>query len=171
MKKILLFAFMGCFLAITARAQNDSLQEQKVTNLIHRIINTTSKFKIDTTAVPNDRITKKILELRKYRGSFNVDALIDFKLRQDKNNHQISEAEYNREYHFFKDGIGRRWIDNAVIWVYRKHFTYKELRSLARFYKSPAGQKWGSEFPIVIIQVGMAAEQVGKICMKMDSKK
>lgn len=109
--------------------------------------------------------------MRKYRGKFNIEALVDYKLRQDAKSHKLSEAEYNNVYDFFKNGDGKRWLDNAVIWVYRKHFTYKELKILTRFYKTSAGQKWSAEFSIVVIQNVLAAEQVGKIYMKMNTKK
>ncbi|MBE0651764.1 MAG: DUF2059 domain-containing protein [Bacteroidales bacterium] len=170
MKKILLLTFMSCFFSLTTHAQNDSVQKEKATNLIERVTKEISQFKIDTAAVPNDKITKKIEELRKYRSKFNVDALVDFKLQQDKKNHKISEAEYEKVYNFFKKGDGKKWLDNAVIWVYRKHFTYKELKVLVRFYKSSAGQKWSAEFPIVLVQNVLAAEQVGKIYKKMNMK-
>jgi len=171
MKKIILFTFMGCFLALTTHAQNDSVQKGKATNLIERVTREISQFKIDTASVPNDKITRKIEELRKYRGKFNVDALVDFKLQQDKKNHKISDAEYDKVYNFFKNGDGNKWLDNAVIWIYRKHFTYKELKVLVRFYKSSAGQKWSAEFPIVVIQNVLAAQQVGKIYKKMNQEK
>ncbi len=130
---------------------------------MQRITKEISEFKIDTASVPNDKITRKIEELRKYRGNFNVDALIDFMLQQEKNNHKMPEASYNKVYNFFKNGDGARWLHNSVIWVYRKHFTYKELKALARFYKSSAGQKWAAEFPFIVVQVGLSAEQIGKI--------
>ncbi len=166
MKKILLFVLMGCFTLTTAHAQNETQPKENLDQLIERITQATSHFKIDTTAVPDDRITRKIEEIRKYRGNFNIDALIDLKLMQDKNSHKHSKAELTRETNFFKTGDGSRWIHNAVVWVYRKHFTYKELKGMARFYKSPAGQKWGSDFPIVLVQVGMVAEQVGQLYQK-----
>lgn len=50
---------MGCFLSLSAYAQNDSVQKEKANQLIQSVTKEISEFKIDTAAVPNDRITKK----------------------------------------------------------------------------------------------------------------
>lgn len=170
MKKILFTMLMGCFISVTTLAQNTAVQKGQIPELMQKITKEISEFKIDTSAVPNDKVTRKIEELRKYRGKFNVDMLVDLKLKQDEKSNKLSKDEYNKAYSFFKKGDGKRWLDNAVIWVYRKHFSYKELKAMAKFYKSSAGQKWASEFPIVVVQNVLAAEQVGKIYQKMNRK-
>lgn len=166
MKKFLFITLLGCLLCVNVHAQNHVTQKENVPAFMQRVTKEISEFKIDTTTVPNDKITRKIEELRKYRGNFNVNTLVDFMLQQEKNSHKIPEASYNKAYNFFKNGDGARWLHNAVIWIYRKHFTYKELKAMTRFYKSSAGQKWASEFPIVAIQNFLAAQQIGKVYKK-----
>ena len=170
MKRFLFSTFLGCLLSIGGLAQNNAIPNVKVPGLMQRISKEISGFKADTSAVPNDKITKKIEELRKYRGKFNVDALVDIKLAQAKKSHLLSKEQYDQANNFFKKGNGKRWLDNAIIWVYRKHFSYKELKAMVRFYRSTAGQKWASEFPIVAIQNSLAAEQIGKIYKNMNKK-
>ena len=51
-------------------------------------------------------------------------------------------------------------MNNAVIWIYRKQFTVKEINQLIRFYKSSAGQKMAEKFPILMIQSLKAGEEI-----------
>jgi len=44
--------------------------------------------------------------------------------------------------------------------IYRDHFTYGELKQLLRFYKTNAGQKLATDFPIIMLQTLVAAEQI-----------
>lgn len=171
MKKILLLTFMSCFMALTIHAQNEDATMKQIKNLSQRISKELSGYKMDTVAVPNDKITKKIEELRKYRGKLNINEIIDLKLKQDEKNKKLSQEEYADAYNFFTKGDGKKWLDNAVIWNYRNHFTYKELKVLVRFYKSSTGKKWAAEFPVVVIQNVLAAEQIGVIYKKMNQKK
>ena len=57
-----------------------------------------------------------------------------------------------QNFHVFCEGGGRRWLDNAVTHIYRELFTYGELKALAKFYCSSAGQKMTVNFPILMMQ-------------------
>jgi hypothetical protein len=61
---------------------------------------------------------------------------------------------------YFRTGMGRRWLDNAVIRIYRDHFTYRELKGLVRFYRSPAGRKMSAGFPVIMLQSLAAGQAV-----------
>ena len=63
----------------------------------------------------------------------------------------------------FKTGNGKKWLDNAVIWIYRSQFTYKELKQLVRFYKKEVGQKLATDLPIIMMQTLTAAEKIGSM--------
>ncbi|RYF83118.1 MAG: hypothetical protein EON98_10635, partial [Chitinophagaceae bacterium] len=79
-KNILLFVLTFCY--AVAFAQNDSTNFHPA--IFDRIAKSMSEFQLDTTAAPNDKTTKKIIELRKLRGGFNINEAIDFKLQEDK---------------------------------------------------------------------------------------
>jgi len=118
------------------------------------------QFQPDTTAPPNDRITRKIIELRQLRGGFNIDEMLQYKLEEDRQKKETPIEAINQFANFIQSGDGKRWLNNAVIWVYREHFTYKELKQLVRFYKTDAGKKMATDSPIIIIKSLQAAERI-----------
>lgn len=138
-------------------AQSDSLAR---VNVFDRITKEIAAYKIDTTNPPDDKITKKINELRSLSGGFNINEAIAFKIEEDKLNKKMPEAELNKLSEFFSTGSGRRQLDNAITWIYRNHFTYKELKGAVNFYRTSAGQKMATNFPIIMLQSLAAAEMI-----------
>ncbi len=125
-----------------------------------RIISAVKDFKPDTTTVPDDKITRKINELRNLRGGFNINEAIQFKLEEDRRKNEIPKAEMDELAAFFTTGNGKKWLDNAVTWIYRTHFSYAELKQLVRFYKTTAGQKMAVDFPVIMLQSLAAGEMI-----------
>ena len=115
-------------------------------------------FKIDTTAPPNDKITRKIITLRNLKGGFNINEAIDFKIAEELQKKEVPKAQTEELQRYFKSGLGKTYLDNATIHIYRDHFTYKELKQLVKFYKTPTGQKLSADFPIIMMQSLRAAE-------------
>jgi hypothetical protein len=115
---------------------------------------------------PDDKITKKIIELRNLKGGFNINEAIEYKLQEDRQKGEIAEAEVTRFSAFMTKGNGKKWLDNAVIAIYRQHFTFKELKQLVKFYKTPAGQKMSEQFPVIMMQSLMAAETIKDVYSK-----
>ena len=159
MRKIL-FLFLCCFLSIMVVAQTDTANKATMAPVFERILTSMRTFKPDTTAPPNDKFTQKILELRNLRGGFNIYEAIDFKLEEDRQKGEMSPAQMEGLTQFFKAGSGKRWLDHAVIWIYRQHFTYSEVKGLVKFYKTSAGQKMADQFPMVMLQTLAAAEML-----------
>ena len=118
------------------------------------------EFKLDTTAVPNDKLSKRIEKLRNLKGGFNINEAIEFKIAEERSKENAPIEELDKIEAFFKNGNGRIWLDNAVIWIYRKQFTLKEVNQLIRFYNSSAGQKMAEKFPILMLQSLKAGEEI-----------
>ena len=81
---------------------------------------------------------------------------------QKSQHSQITKAAWisfknNRK---FKNKKGKKWLNNAIIWIYRKQFTLKEINQLIKFYKSSAGQKMTEKFPILMLQSLKAGEEI-----------
>ena len=127
-------------------------------------------FKLDTTSVPDDKLTAEIRELRKVRGAFNVNNIIELKIAEQRAKKEMPEADMARVEKFFKNGNGKKWLDNAVIWIYRNQYTYEEIIQIKEFYKTPAGQKMAHSFPIIIFQTLKAAELITE-SLKNSTKK
>lgn len=68
--------------------------------------------------------------------------------------------EYGRIKGYIETGNGKKWLDNAMIRIYREHFTLPEVEAAIAFYKTSAGQKMASDFPILMIQSLKAAELI-----------
>lgn len=165
---VLLFAFLAA--SITASSQSDTLLKEKQLSIFDRISREVKDYTLDTSAAPDDKVTRKIIELRHLKGGFNINEAIDYKLEEDKQKGEIPGQEFRIFSDFMKTGNGKRWLDNAMVWIYRKHFTYKELKQLVKFYKTPAGRKMSSEFPVVMLQSLTAAEMIKNIFSKQYSK-
>lgn len=131
--------------------------------IFNRIAKSMQDFRMDTTAPPNDKITKQIITLRALRGGFNINEAIAYKIEEDRQKQEVSKEESDQVASFFKSGDGKKWLDNATIWIYRQHFTYGELKQLVKFYKTPAGQKMATDFPVIMIQSLKAAEMIRTI--------
>ncbi|MGZ8538195.1 MAG: DUF2059 domain-containing protein [Flavisolibacter sp.] len=158
MKKNLLFIiFMLCFSQFLMSQSDSSLDSN---NIFTRITAGMSNFKIDTSYPPHDKITAKIIELRSMRGGFNINEAIEFKIAEDSQNKKMTEKETNDSKAFFNSGNGKRKLDNAVIWIYRNRFSYNDLKKMVKFYRTSAGQKMASDFPIIMLQSLAAAETI-----------
>lgn len=150
MKKYLLILF--CL------SQQFLFSQEDKTSVFNRISESMKTFQIDTSAVPKDKLSQKITELRYLKGGFNINEAMDYKITEARNKNEISEIEYKNIKKFLTVGNGKKWIDNAIIWIYRKHFTIGEIKKLIKFYKTSAGQKLAADFPIIMIQSVKSAE-------------
>jgi hypothetical protein len=163
MIKYLITTILLCFLATTGFSQTDTTAGNMASSIFERIANGVKDFQLDTTAAPNDKVTAKIIELRALRGGFNINEAIDFKLEEDRQKGEMPKAEVEKLSAFFKSGNGKKWLDNATNWIYRRHFTYPELKQLVSFYKTSAGQKMAADFPIIMMQSLRAAEMIKEL--------
>ncbi len=146
-----------CFLCL-----NFCLAQNEKHEVFEKITSTLNDFKVNTTAVPEDQLTKKIRKLRETKGGFNINEAISFKIGEDLTKGDLKQLESENLDQFFKSGKGKGDLDNAVIWIYRDLFTTSEVRKLTKFYKSSAGQKLSENFPIVMLESLKAAEEIMK---------
>ncbi|CAM4386868.1 DUF2059 domain-containing protein [Flavobacterium terrigena] len=154
MKKTTILLFI-CFV-ISSHAQNDKTSVP----IFEKIALEMKEFKLDTTLVPNDKLSKRIEKLRSLKGGFNINEAIEFKIAEERSKENAPTEELDKIEAFFKTGNGKKWLNNAIIWIYRKQFTLKEINQLIRFYKSSAGQKMAEKFPILMLQSLKAGEEI-----------
>lgn len=148
-----------------ARAQQDTAANSS-TNEIMRIVNDVKSYKPDTSDVPNDKLTRKIKEFRDRKGGFNINTVMDYKIQEDLGKNDLSKEKADKLKQEFTTGRARRLLDNAIIWLYRKTFTYKEMKQLVRFYNSKAGQKYSDFFLPMLLKSVVAAESIQKQIMQ-----
>jgi hypothetical protein len=160
MAKLTVLTILFCFLTITGFSQNDTSAIKAYSSIFDRISKGVKDFQLDTTAAPDDKITRKIKELKSLRGGFNINEAINFKIEENRQKSEVPKAELEQLSWFFNDGNGKKWLDNATVWIYRRHFTYDELKQLVKFYKTSAGQKMATDLPIIMLQSLRAAEMI-----------
>ena len=146
-----------CFLCLNFCIAQNHKQE-----VFQKITATLKDFKVNTTAVPEDQLTKEIRKLREIKGGFNINEAISFKIGEDFSKGDLTQLESENLDQFFKSGKGKSDLDNAVIWIYRDLFTTSDVRKLTKFFKSSAGQKLSENFPIVMLESLKAAEEIIK---------
>jgi len=164
MKKITTLLFF--LFAFWSQAQNDKTD----TPIFEKIASEMKEFKVDTTSVPNDKLSKRIEKLRNLKGGFNINEAIEFKIAEERSKENASKEELDKIEAFFKTGNGKKWLNNAIIWIYRKQFTLKEINQLIRFYKSSAGQKMSEKLPILMLQSLKTGEEIKEIFVQQLKK-
>ncbi len=163
MKKYLLTLVLSITFILPVFCQKDSTKISPEVKLFMTIMQDMEQYVPDTSAAPNDKITTKIQAIRQLRGGFNINEVVLFKLEESRQKNELNTQTYNRIKAFFKTGNGKRWLDNAVIHIYRKRFTYAELKTLEKFYRTPAGQKMATELPLIMVESLKAAEMIQKL--------
>ena len=139
-----------------------AFSQKNETDEFKRISESVKNFEVDTTAVPDDKLSEKISEFRKLRGGFNIQAAMDYKIDEAREKNELSQTEYEDLKKFIDEGDGYKWMNNAVIWMYRKNFTVRDMNKLIKFYKSTTGKKMATQFPIVMLQSAKAAEIISE---------
>lgn len=150
MKQILTVIIL--LLTISVSAQEANIFEKLMTEM--------KTFAVDTSAVPNDQLTKKINELRKLRGGFNITEAVAFKIAEERTKENANQQELDKLEAFFTTGNGKKWRDNAITHIYRAQFTEPEMDELIRFYKTSAGKKMADSFPLIMLQSSKAADEI-----------
>ncbi|MFD2921460.1 DUF2059 domain-containing protein [Terrimonas rubra] len=150
MKKILII--LAVLFSMSTQAQDAGIFEKLMTEI--------KAYQLDTTTVPADKLTKKITELRKLRGGFNITEAVAYKIAEERTKENANKEELDKLEAFFTTGNGKKWLDNAITWIYRKQFSYAEVNTMVQFYKTPAGQKMAGSFPVIMLQSLKAAETI-----------
>ncbi|MGZ8545720.1 MAG: DUF2059 domain-containing protein [Flavisolibacter sp.] len=149
------------FFIMLFSAQNIFAQDStQLKNIFERITSEVQSYKIDTSAVAEDRFTKKVWELRALKGGFNINEAIEFKMEEEAKEGKTSQAQLDLLKASLTNGKAKQWLDNAVIHIYRQHFSYKEMKQLVKFYKTSAGQKLATDFPVIMMKSLMAAQVI-----------
>lgn len=150
MKRLLIF--------LVLLIQSNGFSQNDPSGIFKRISTSLETFEIDTSAVPNDKLSEKIKELRKLKGGFNINEAMEYKVAESHSKGELSDIEFEKISVFLNSGNGKKWLENATVWIYRKHFTFGEIKQLVRFYRTSAGQKYASDFPIIMVETVKAAE-------------
>jgi len=125
-------------------------------------------LKLDTAAVPNDQLTKKILELKKEKTGIGLESLMYIKIMEEKQKPNSSRTNdfFDKLQNELATGRTSKLIENCFVNIYRRTFTEAEIDDLIRFYKSSAGKKMEREFLPLLVESAKAAEQLLEMAAK-----
>lgn len=153
--------YLLLFFALFTSLSHSQIKED--VSIFDKISKEMKDFKIDTTSVPKDKLSRKIEYLRKIRGGFNINEAIEYKIAEERSKENAPKEELDKMEAFFKSGNGKKWLDNATIWIFRNEFSLREINQLIKFYKSSAGQKMADKLPILMIKSVKASEEITEI--------
>ena len=148
------------FAGTAAQAQTDTATPPEIFN---RVVQTMQSFTPDTTAPPADKTTARIKELIRLRGGFNLPEAVAYMIAEEWQKGETPKAVLDARAAFFTTGNGARWMNHALVWICRSHFTDKELKQLIRFYKTGAGRKMAADFPIIVLKSLAVGEMLKKL--------
>jgi len=125
-------------------------------------------LKLDTAAVPNDQLTKKILELKKEKTGIGLESLMYIKIIEEKQKPNSSRTKdfFDKLQNELATGRTSKLIENCFVNIYRRTFTESEIDDLIRFYKSSAGKKMEREFLPLLVESAKAAEKLLEMAAK-----
>jgi uncharacterized protein len=120
---------------------------------------------IDTTAAPDDDLTKEIKLMLNGSGAMKatvetMKAMLDM---QRKNPSSALPVEfYDRFLQTIENGRVSRLLENAIVKVYREKFTLQEMKDVNAFYASATGKKMAAEQSALTAAGRVAGENLGK---------
>ena len=156
--KILVLLLVLCLFTVSSYAQNNAVNISAIQSLFGD-----AKFKIDTSAVPEDRLTEKIRILRAERGPINMDNVIKYTIQSQQANDKVRPKEYyDRFLEQCQQGEAHRMIENILINLYRQCFTEEEADQLIEFFKSSAGKKMRTDFLLLSATGATAVQKIVK---------
>ncbi len=166
--KVIILLIVFCLIALRVAAQNNSTgMPAAIQSLIGDL-----KLKVDTTAPPEDSLTKKIRILRAERGSLSFDTVIKYQIISQ----QSGDTKRPKEFYLSlldecQHGYAYHLVENILINLYRQCFTEKEMDQLVEFYKTSVGKRMMIDIFMITATAGTAIQQIVKETSdKMDQK-
>ncbi|GAC1425370.1 MAG: hypothetical protein NVS9B7_28840 [Flavisolibacter sp.] len=130
-------------------------------------LDTANILKLDTIPVANDRLTRKIILLRKQRTGLTTETFINIKLEEEQaKDSSVPKEFYEKLKVNLFEGKGHYLIENSLINLYRRTYSEKEIDQLIRFYKTSAGKKSEKENFLLMVESIKDAEKIMEIARK-----
>jgi hypothetical protein len=141
------------------------LQDTKIDMLsVDTAVNYNQEPFLDTIPPPQDDLTKELKIMLEMTGALNLGVQFAKGLQDLQATGQdiLPKEFYERLYEAIANGDGRRWFENAIIKIYRKHLTLEDVKQLTAFYSTPAGKKYISLLPVFLEESKEAGTGIGR---------
>jgi hypothetical protein len=119
---------------------------------------------LDTIPPPQDDLTRELRKMLEMTGALNLGVQFAKGLQELQSSGQdiLPKEFYERLYDEIANGNGKRWFENAIIKIYRKHLTVEDVKQLNIFYSTPAGKKYVSLLPVLLDESKEAGTSIGR---------
>jgi len=119
---------------------------------------------LDTIPPPQDDLTRELRKMLEMTGALNLGVQFAKGLQELQSTGQdiLPKEFYERLYDEIANGNGKRWFENAIIKIYRKHLTVEDVKQLNMFYSTPAGKKYVSLLPVLLDESKEAGTSIGR---------
>ena len=121
-------------------------------------------FDFDTTAVPNDELTRSIQKLFDVTGFLKGSAGLIKALYETEDMKAMLPEEFRSKFiaAYEENGFAYKWLMLSTIKSYRKHFTLDEIKQLISFYQTPLGKKMSTVYPDLMRENSLDGAKLGK---------
>ncbi len=116
----------------------------------------------DTTAAPNDELTRDILQLLELTNAMNIGQVFAQGLSKPEEQNELLKEFYKRFFKEMKDGDAHKWMMSLFVKAYRQRYTGEEIQELVKFYQTPLGKKVIKETVEMLPAVMKEGEKIGK---------
>lgn len=120
---------------------------------------------IDTTAAPNDDLTKEIKKLLTIMNGMSTAVVVMKEAIESQRQNpasQVPEEFYNRFLAAIDNGQVGGMLENAIIKIYRQKFTREEVQEVIKFYETPVGKKMAAESASLATSSRVEGEKIGQ---------
>jgi hypothetical protein len=120
---------------------------------------------IDTTAAPNDDLTKEIKKLLGITSSMSTAVVImkaTIESQRQNPSVQLPEEFYTRFIGSIDNGRVGGMLENAIIKIYRQKFNREEIQEVIKFYETPIGKKMAAESASLADNSRIEGEKIGQ---------
>jgi len=119
---------------------------------------------LDTIPPPQDELTNELRKMLEMTGALNLGVQFAKGIQDLQATGQdiLPKEFYERMYEAIANGDGKRWFENAIIKIYRKHLILEDVKQLNAFYSTPAGKKYISFLPVFLEESQQLGAGIGR---------
>lgn len=119
----------------------------------------------DTSAAPNDDLTKELKKLLDITGALDVG--VQFAKMMNSDNEQerngLPKEFYKKMYEEMSTGDTRKIFENEIIKIYRKYYTLEDVKGILAFYNSEIGKKTLTMIPSILEESKRVGTEFGRV--------
>jgi hypothetical protein len=128
------------------------------------LVDTDPLIDFDTTAVPDDELTRSIKKLLDLTGYLKSSAEIIKTIYETEDMKALLPEDFRNKFiaAYEENGFAYKYLALITIKNYRKYFTLEDIKQLTNFYETPAGKKMTAVYPELMRDNSLEGAKLGK---------